>query len=72
MPVQTRRMKLMKNTKKNSSARKSVKRVYRKRVKASVCRGKKSTICAAKRGCKSTKAGKRKSYCRKSSNKHVK
>ena len=70
MPVQTRRMKRMQ---KASSARKSIKRVYRKRVKASICRGKKSTICAAKRGCKSTKVpGKRKSYCRKSSNKHVK
>lgn len=42
---------------------------YRNRVKTSKCRGK--SRCVAKSGCKRTHAGKRKSYCRKRSNKHV-
>ena len=45
----------------------SKRRTYRKRVKASPCRGKRSTICRVKRGCKLTR-GKKRSYCRKSKN----
>jgi len=56
--VKTRSMKKMKL---------SAKRSYRRRVKASGCRGKKAYACVAKPGCKMTK-GKKRSFCRKSSN----
>jgi hypothetical protein len=45
------------------------KRLYRSRVKSSHCRG--QTRCRVRNGCKKTQSGKRKSYCRKNSNKHV-
>ena len=54
-------------TKKLLSKRKS----YRKRVKTSKCRSKPRYACAATKGCKLTKSGKRKTYCRKSSNHKV-
>jgi len=44
------------------------KQIYRARVKSSMCRGKNYTTCRLKNGCKKTKAGTRKSYCRQSKN----
>ena len=40
------------------------KQVYRARLKTSNCRGKSFTKCRLKDGCKRTRAGRRKSYCR--------
>jgi len=56
MPVTTRSQARNARTKKQ---------IYRARVKASQCRGKKSNRCTKKTGCKNTTAGKRRSYCRK-------
>lgn len=44
------------------------KQIYRKRVKNSPCRGKSFTTCRLRNGCKRTRANKRKSYCRRRSN----
>ena len=44
------------------------KQVYRARVKNSTCRGKSFTTCRLRNGCKRTRRGRRKSYCRKRSN----
>lgn len=46
----------------------SRKQIYRSRSKSSSCRGKSSTKCRLKYGCKLTSSGRRKSYCRKRSN----
>lgn len=43
------------------------KRSYRRRVRASKCRGKKGYSCAAAPGCKMSK-GKKRRFCRKSKN----
>lgn len=43
----------------------SARRHYRKQVKSSVCRGKVKKSCRKSPGCRLTKSGKRKSYCRK-------
>ena len=40
------------------------KQVYRARLNTSNCRGKSFTRCRLKDGCKRTRAGSRKSYCR--------
>jgi hypothetical protein len=40
------------------------KQVYRARLKRSNCRGRTFTACRLKNGCKRTRAGRRKSYCR--------
>jgi hypothetical protein len=40
------------------------KQVYRARLKRSNCRGRSFTTCRLKNGCKRTRAGRRKSYCR--------
>ena len=53
------------------SARRTKKQIYRARVKNSLCRGKDFTRCRLKNGCKRTRAGKRKSYCRNRSNRHA-
>ncbi len=53
------------------SSRRTKKQVYRARVKSSHCRGKSFTQCRLKNGCKRTVARKRKSYCRKRSNRHA-
>jgi len=50
------------------SKSKTRKQIYRSRVKSSSCRGKSFTKCRLKNGCKRTHAGRRKSYCRKRSN----
>jgi hypothetical protein len=47
------------------------KQLYRSRVKSSVCRGKSFTTCRLKNGCKRTMAGRRKSYCRKRTNRNA-
>lgn len=44
------------------------KQIYRSRTKSSSCRGKSFTKCRLKNGCKRTRSGRRKSYCRKRSN----
>ncbi len=43
----------------------SARRHYRKQVKSSSCRGKVKKSCRKSPGCRLTKSGKRKSYCRK-------
>lgn len=48
--------------------RRTKKAIYRSRVKSSHCRGKNYTKCRHRDGCKRTKAGTRKSYCRKLTN----
>ena len=57
MAVKTR------SQKKNSLSKR---RLYRSRVKKSVCRKKGAYACSAMKGCKMTKKGKK--YCRRSSN----
>lgn len=52
------------------SARRTKKAIYRSRVKASPCRGQ-TEKCRIKYGCKKTRRGVRKSYCRKRSNRHA-
>lgn len=42
-------------------------RIYRSRVKSSPCRGQ-TKKCRIKYGCKKTRSGRRRSYCRKSHN----
>ncbi len=46
---------------------KTAKRIYRKRVSKSPCRGKTAKACGKSRGCKSAK-GKKRTFCRKSGN----
>lgn len=50
---------------------KMTRKIYRKRVKSSSCRGKSFTKCRLKYGCKRTRGNKRKSYCRKMKNRSV-
>lgn len=59
MPVTTRS-----KTRRNRTKR----QIYRSRTKASPCRGKISSECLDKNGCKNTKSGRRKSYCRRKMN----
>lgn len=47
------------------------KQIYRGRVKTSTCRGKTSTTCRLKNGCKRTKSGRIKSYCRHRTNRRA-
>ena len=49
--------------------RRSKKAIYRARVKSSRCRG--QTRCRVRNNCKKTRSGKRKSYCRKRTNRHA-
>ena len=44
--------------------RRTRKQVYSARLKTSNCRGRSSTRCRLKDGCKLTKSGRRKSFCR--------
>ena len=44
--------------------------IYRSRVKSSPCRGQ-TQKCREKYGCKKTHSGRRKTYCRKSQNRHA-
>lgn len=45
----------------------SAKRIYRKRVSKSPCRGKQSVSCKTSKGCKVAK-GKKRTFCRKQGN----
>jgi len=45
--------------------------IYRARVKSSPCRGQLRSACLEKYGCKNTKAGRRRSYCRKKKNRNA-
>ena len=56
---------------KTRSMHSSRRRTYRARTKSSVCRGKTTYTCRRRIGCKKTRTGRRKSYCRKRSNKRV-
>ncbi len=56
---------------KTRSFRQTRKHIYRSRVKSSPCRNKSFTKCRLRYGCKRTMSGKRKSYCRKSKNRHA-
>ena len=49
---------------KTRSHTRTKKQLYLARLKASTCRGKSFTKCRLKYGCKRTRAGRRKSYCR--------
>lgn len=53
--------------KKQHSIKRSVRRVYRKRVKNSTCRNKRSTVCTKTVGCKVAR-GRKRTYCRKTRN----
>ena len=57
MPATTRSMKLKKN---------DMRKTYRKRVKASLCRGHRARTCV-KKGCK-VASGRKRSFCRKKRN----
>jgi len=46
----------------------SARKYYRRRVKKSACRGKPASICKRTSGCKATRRGKRKTYCRHNKN----
>jgi len=58
----------MAQTRSKTRKMRSKKQVYRSRVKTSPCRGQSSSGCREKYGCKKTKSGTRKSYCRKNKN----
>ena len=62
MPMMTRSRSRRARTKKH---------IYRYRVKHSPCRGQLRSACLEKYGCKNTKAGRRRSYCRKKSNRNA-
>ena len=49
---------------KTRSMRRTKRQIYRIRVKSSVCRKLSKDKCRKKNGCKSTKKGRRRSYCR--------
>ena len=51
-----------------TAARRTKKQIYRSRVRNSWCRGKKISRCTLRSGCKPTKQGRRRTYCRKSTN----
>ena len=59
----------MQTRSKTRSMARSKRAIYRSRVKSSLCRG--QSRCRLRNGCKKTRAGKRKSYCRKRTNRHV-
>lgn len=50
------------------NAGKSSKKIYRNRLKKSHCRGKTYRTCRVRNGCKRTRRGIRRSYCRRRSN----
>lgn len=56
-------------TRGNRKSRNTKKTIYRTRVALSKCRG--QTRCRIRNGCKKTRTGKRKSYCRKKTNTRV-
>ena len=46
-------------------------KIYRKRVKSSQCHLKTGVSCRRTTGCKTTKAGRRRAYCRKTANNKI-
>lgn len=56
---------------KTRSQTRTRKQIYRARVKSSPCRGKSFTTCRLKDGCKRTRANRRKSYCRRRTNRNA-
>lgn len=58
----------MAQTRSKTRKMRSLKRIYRSRVKRSPCRGQSKDGCRKKYGCKTTKAGLRRAYCRKTMN----
>ena len=58
-------------TRSKTRASRTKKIIYRSRVKKSPCRGKPSSSCRKKYGCKTTKSGIRKMYCRKTKNRRA-
>ena len=48
----------------SKTRRRTRKQVYSARLKTSNCRGRSATRCRLKDGCKLTKIGRRKSFCR--------
>lgn len=58
-------------TRSKSRSSRTKKQIYRSRVKRSRCRGKSRSNCKANPRCRTTKAGRRKAYCRKSKNRHA-
>lgn len=61
----------MVHTRSKTAKLRSKKQIYRSRVKHSPCRGQMSSACREKYGCKQTRAGTRKSYCRKMKNRNT-
>ena len=60
----------MVQTRSKTAKRRTRRQIYRSRVKHSPCRGKTSG-CREKYGCKKTKSGRRRSYCRKITNRNA-
>ena len=60
----------MAQTRSKSRRMRSRKQIYRARVKTSPCRGQTADGCREKYGCKKTRSGRRKTYCRKRTNRH--
>lgn len=58
-------------TRSRSKKLRTRKQVYRSRIKHSPCRGQTINACKPQYGCKKTKSGTRKSYCRKNKNRHI-
>ncbi len=54
----------MAQTRSMTRTRRTKTKIYRDRVKSSVCRKLSKDKCRKKNGCKSTKRGRRRSYCR--------
>jgi len=54
----------MAQTRTMTHRRRTKTKIYRGRVKTSVCRKLSKDRCRKKNGCKSTKKGRRRSYCR--------
>lgn len=53
------------------SQSRSRKQAYLAHLRNSRCRGKSPSTCRLRKGCKRTKSGRRKSYCRSRKNRHV-
>lgn len=59
------------STRSKTRRMRSKKQIYRSRVKHSPCRGQVRSACLEKYGCKNTTANKRRSYCRKKTNRNA-
>ena len=61
----------MVQTRSMARTRRTKTKIYRDRVKSSVCRKLSKDKCRKKNGCKSTKRGRRRSYCRSMKNRRA-